>query len=196
VLDFDGVLIDSEPEVSSSAVAAASARWPDVFSSCVGADLSSGMRDVRPVLVNGYEAMVMARLLAEAIGSNTLDAVVASILADWPALLSETLARWGEDAATLAAAFEAHRAAAINNNNGDDKGNSRLERWLALNQAYPGIPAALAECPYPFYITTSKAASRVSVLCEHNLGLPLPPDSPRLMCALLPPNEKKIEALR
>ena len=62
-LDFDGVLVDSEPEISSSAVAAATEYWPDQFK---GLDQSTidGVRErlrvIRPVLVHGVESLVMA----------------------------------------------------------------------------------------------------------------------------------------
>ncbi len=90
-LDFDGVMVDSEPEVSelvarqsaemrancvtiqsntnvsvlqisSSAVAAAAEYWPEQFGNLDQAthdQLRHNMRQVRPVLVNGVEALVM-----------------------------------------------------------------------------------------------------------------------------------------
>ncbi len=89
-LDFDGVMVDSEPEVSelvarqstakrancvikpntsfsilqisSSAVAAAAEYWPEQFGNLDQAthdQLRRDMRQVRPVLVNGVEALVM-----------------------------------------------------------------------------------------------------------------------------------------
>ena len=61
--------------------------------------------------------------------------------------------------------------------------------------AYP----ATQDCPYPFYIASSKAASRLSVLLK--AGLPQVEDllmegSPRVFASLLPPNTRKAEALR
>lgn len=143
VLDFDGVLVDSEPEVctlpplaavwrhmrvgpwqevspstpanhhdlcqyicgpsaelaanmyllaqvSKSAYDAARDYWPAVFQAATEqqvAQLMSGMRQTRPVLVRGYESMVMARLLLED------PSAVQPILKDWPNLLPATLAR-------------------------------------------------------------------------------------------------------
>lgn len=110
------------------------------------------------------------------------------ILADWDALLPATLAAWGASPDVLAAAFEAHRAARMA---GDAAG------WRALNPLYPGVAEALAECPYPTYFASSKAASRlVSLLTAPPLGLDVAADSPRLFASLIPPNERKIEALR
>lgn len=61
-LDFDGVLVDSEPEISSSAIAAASEYWPEEFGHLDDAanhQVRHNLRQVRPVLVNGVEALVM-----------------------------------------------------------------------------------------------------------------------------------------
>ena len=64
--------------------------------------------------------------------------------------------------------------------------------------SYQGVPEALAACPYPYYIATSKAARRLVPLLRHSrLGLDdIDESSPRIFAALLPPNERKIETLR
>lgn len=65
-LDFDGVLVDSEPEISSSAIAAASEYWPEEFGHLDDAanhQVRHNLRQVRPVLVNGVEALVMVQKL-------------------------------------------------------------------------------------------------------------------------------------
>jgi len=66
VLDFDGVIVDSEPEVSVSALGAASVRWPEAFgggepTGAARAALLAGLKRSRPVLVGGYESMCMVR---------------------------------------------------------------------------------------------------------------------------------------
>ena len=66
-LDFDGVLVDSEPEISSSAIAAAAEYWPEEFGHLDDAanhQVRHNMRQVRPVLVNGVEALVMVQYVA------------------------------------------------------------------------------------------------------------------------------------
>ncbi|GBF99414.1 hypothetical protein Rsub_12246 [Raphidocelis subcapitata] len=184
VLDFDGVLVDSEPEVSTSAFDAARDYWPAAFASADGAAKEAvlqGLRECRPVLVRGYESMVMARLLVERPGA------AAGILGGWEELLPATLEAWGEDWLTLQRSFEEHRAGWLDR---DRAG------WLACNTPYPGVFEALAACEAPFYIASSKAAHRVAALATGVLGVPLAQDSPRLFCSLLPPNEKKVEALR
>lgn len=109
------------------------------------------------------------------------------ILSDWEPLLACTVERWGESHDGLAAAFEGLRAAQM-------RGNT--QRWLALNPLYPGVAEALRQCPYPFYIASSKASSRLITLLNASLGMSVDEHSPRLFASLIPPNEKKIEALR
>jgi hypothetical protein len=173
------------PQVSSSALGAASSYWADAFAGASEAQRAAvleGLRRSRPVLVQGYESMVMARQLLEEPDS------WAAILASWTTLLPEALARWGEDEAALIAHFEQHR-------------RQRMQglgpaAWAALNRPYAGVQAALQSCESPFYIASSKAAHRVAALMGSHFGLELGADSPRLFCSLLPPNEKKVQALR
>lgn len=68
--------------------------------------------------------------------------------------------------------------------------------WVHRNQLYAGIYEALHTCSYPWYVASSKAAHRVSSLMSSLLGIQMEPSSPRLMAGLLPPSERKIEALR
>lgn len=70
------------------------------------------------------------------------------------------------------------------------------ESWLSLNPLYPGVAAALADSPYPFYIASSKAARRLVPLLNACLGMEVDELSPRLFASLIPPNEMKIDALR
>lgn len=185
VLDFDGVLVDSEPEVSASAYAAAKDYWPDLFAS-TGVEkqqqVLAGLRQTRPVLVRGYESMVMARMLLE--DPTCVDA----ILAGWHPLLEKTLDSWGEQWEELQKSFEGHRASWL---------SSDRAGWLARNQPYPGMVDAITSCEYPVYFASSKAAHRVSTLMQEHFGMvDLTPDSPRLFASLLPPEEKKVEALK
>lgn len=185
VLDFDGVLVDSEPEVSMSAYTSARDYWPELFRGATEEDKAAvlkGLRSCRPVLVRGYESMVMARLLLQG-QEGTSD----RILSSWETLLPQTLEEWGESWETLQKAFEEHRATWLDRDR---------DGWLACNKPYPGIVDALSTCEAPFYIASSKAAHRVSVLATEALGMEVDPGSPRLFCSLIPPNEKKVEALR
>jgi hypothetical protein len=58
----------------------------------------------------------------------------------------------------------------------------------------PRIGACVAVQPLP--AACSKAGHRVAVLAKEALGVPVEADSPRLFCSLIPPNEKKVAALR
>ena len=68
--------------------------------------------------------------------------------------------------------------------------------WTHKNQLFVGVYEALRACEYPWYVASSKAAHRISVLMGSLLGIDLPPDSPRLFASLVPPEESKVEALR
>lgn len=189
VLDFDGVVIDSEPEVTASALMAAALRWPALFNDATVTpgtrqQLLAGMRAVRPVLVRGFEAMVMLRMLLADPGSTQLRD---KILGGWHEILGQQLLEWGEDEKDLTRFFEATRNKWM---------AEHTQAWMRQQQPYAGVREALAECPYPTYIASSKAAHRVSALSGEVLGLDLPADSPRLYASLLPPEEKKAEALR
>ncbi|KAJ9513326.1 hypothetical protein QJQ45_001355 [Haematococcus lacustris] len=144
VLDFDGVLLDSEGEVTQAALNTAGRRWPHLFSNLSSAQLeqlADDMRRVRPVLVRGYEALVMARLLLEDSGA------VQSMLDGWGRMLPAAIARWGEDSDDMATQFEAERNAWMTERSGS---------WLALHAPYPGVQQAYAACPFPLFLATSK----------------------------------------
>lgn len=138
-LDFDGVLVDSEPEISSSAIAAASEYWPEEFGHLDDAanhQVRHNLRQVRPVLVNGVEALVMVqKLLCFCTGFydhyNQCNITVAllmfhsifsqarmvledpsctdSIIHDWQSLLPATLKQWGVEQKDLQSFFEDFR---------------------------------------------------------------------------------------
>lgn len=184
-MDFDGVLVDSEPEVSASAYAAAKDYWPQLFegvSTAQEEQVRTGLKKTRPVLVRGYESMIMARMLLE--DPSCADA----ILKNWHPLLESTLEKWGEEWTELQKSFEAHRA--------DWLAQDRAG-WLDRNKPYPGMVDAMSSCQYPVYFASSKAAHRVSTLLQEHFGLAdVTVDSPRLFASLLPPDDKKVEALR
>jgi phosphoglycolate phosphatase-like HAD superfamily hydrolase len=189
VLDFDGVLADSQAEVASAGYAAAAQRWPQLFDGVDEAGrarVMAGLAPTRARLVRGYETMVMARLILE-----SGDAAVARILRPgWDArggLLEWSLASWGEDEAQLAALFERLRGQLVERD---------PEAWVATVPLYPGIKEALADCPYPFYIASSKREDRLVRLLNGLLGLGVEEGSPRVIASLIPPNQRKIEALR
>lgn len=183
VLDFDGVVCDSQTEVNRSGYEAASLFWPAALAGASREGVEAGLRLTRPRLVRGVESMVMARLLHE-----DPEGAAERILGGWgEAMLAEALGEWGAEAAELEAFFEQHRAQAM---------ASDLGRFSSLNPMYVGIPEALASCPFPFYVASSKSAGRLFKLLNEGLGMGLEPGSPRVFAGLIPPNEEKIAVLR
>ena len=80
-------------------------KWPDVFGANedqVQSTLQPKMRQSRPVLVEGYETMVMARLLHEGTDVN-------KIVADWPSLLQRALKSIGASREELNQYLEDYR---------------------------------------------------------------------------------------
>lgn len=69
-------------------------------------------------------------------------------------------------------------------------------QWVKMHVAYRGIVSALNDCTYPFYIASSKSAPRAAALLRGLLGQPIPVDSPRLYAGLIPPGERKTQALQ
>ncbi len=68
--------------------------------------------------------------------------------------------------------------------------------WIHRNQTYPGVYEALRACEHPWYVASSKAAHRISPLLRSLLGVDMDEASPRLFAGLIPPEERKIAALR
>ena len=184
VLDFDGVLADTQMEVMSAGFEVARARWPDLFVGQSDSKMLSNLSRVRPKLVRGFESAIMARLIAE--DESNIDTILESDDAWETVIVSRSLESWGESATDLSSAFEAWRRDRIKND---------FESWLVLNPLYPGIKEALDDCPYPFYIASSKARDRLVPLVNALLCLGVEEDSPRISAGLIPPNEMKQEAI-
>ncbi|PNG99865.1 hypothetical protein TSOC_014357, partial [Tetrabaena socialis] len=79
----------------------------------------------------------------------------AAILTRWSQQLPAAISEWGESEEELTKVFEVMR---------NDWMNNRTESWMALQVPYAGVAEALRECPFPFYIASSKAGHRVSAL--------------------------------
>jgi phosphoglycolate phosphatase-like HAD superfamily hydrolase len=185
VLDFDGVLCDSQNEVMSAGLECAREKWPEAFEGVDVGPLASCLPSVRPRLIKGYESMLMARVIAE----QGLDQGVDSILAcdDWSERVKELLRDFEEEEAELEAGFESWRM---------DRVRKNFDSWVSLNPLYDGVYDALMDCPSPYYIATSKSSKRVFPLLREQLGLDLEDDSPRVFHSLIPPNELKLNVLK
>ena len=70
------------------------------------------------------------------------------------------------------------------------------DEWVKRHEMYSGLKDTLKSCKYPWYIVTSRAKHRTLKLIDAMLGLSWPEDTPRLFSKMLPPNQKKIEALQ
>lgn len=188
VLDFDGVLCDSQKEVSTAGLETAIERWPDVFGGIDAAGRENVLlllEQARPRLVRGYETMVMSRMLWEN------EENVSKILdGDWDSesgLLHQTLKSWGESEVKLNEEFEMYRG----------KRMQRLkDDWFGLNPLYPGVLDAINDCREPFYICSSKGGDRLCPLLNQLLNLNVSEESPQIFSGLIPPTERKIEVLK
>ena len=70
------------------------------------------------------------------------------------------------------------------------------DSYLSANEPFPGVEHALRMCEFPYYMASSKRASRVAKLATDVLKLSgFQEDSPRMVTGLMPPSEKKTEAL-
>lgn len=191
VLDYDGVIADSAREVATAGLGAATLTWPQFFAALTLEEtdrILAGLAATRPRLVRGYESMVMARLILED-PTGGVDAVLAP---GWDApggLLASSLAAWGTSEGELNPRFEEWRAARL---------AADPAAWLAFNPLYAGVGEALGDCPHPYYIASSKRSDRLTRLLRAQLPAlaDLPDASPRVLAGLIPPNERKIAALR
>ncbi|KAK9866107.1 hypothetical protein WJX84_005680, partial [Apatococcus fuscideae] len=138
LLDFDGVIVDSEPEVTAGCIESAAALWSQSLSKLEGAqlaELKNKMRTVRPVMNATWEFLVAARLLAS--DAKSLD----SLLQDWPSVCDWAIKEWG----TTQHAIEEHSEAFRKQRVAGDEG-----AFIQNNMLYPGILDAVSQCQYPW----------------------------------------------
>jgi hypothetical protein len=144
------------------------------------------------------------------------------IMQDWGTVLPSVLQEWRVSASHVSAFSDGYRNASLIRDRvhiltASDEGTHFLmsplrflhedgvivagcmqlqHAWTHRNQLYTGIYEALRSCAYPWYVASSKAPHRVSTLMWSLLGIEMETTSPRLFAGLIPPNERKIEALR
>jgi hypothetical protein len=172
-------------------VAAASEQWPSIFQGLNASErqrILSGVAAARPRLVKGYESMIMARIILENPQNGVENILHGTPNWDAPGgLLQTSLAAWSETEHPLQTVFESYRAHRM---------ATDPDAWLRLNPLYEGIADAMADCTSPFYICSSKRGDRLVRLLNAQFNLGVTEESPRVLASLIPPNEKKIEALR
>ena len=187
VLDFDGVLCDSQGEVMSAGLAVARARWPDSFPSNPSADtgdLAAALSRVRPRLISGFESVLMARHVAEEGEKAERDILECD---DWSNRVEELLGAYGASVEDLEREFESWRRHRIEED---------FDGWLGMNALYAGVREAMDDCRSPTYFASSKNGKRLVPLLRALLGIEVDLDSPRVFHTLIPPNELKLQALR
>lgn len=186
VLDFDGVIADSQFEVSSAGIEAAVARWPhllDLASPKGRERVAKGLSRTRPRLVQGYETMVMARLICE--DEDNIERILNGGWED--CILPQALKSWQEGEEALVRFFEDLRTR---------RASQDPDSWVSLTPLYPGVAEALADCTVPWYICSSKRGDRLVTLLQALLGLKVDEESNRLFHTLIPPTERKLQVLR
>lgn len=167
-LDFDGVLCDSEPESSQSAVRAARFLWGReiaVLSDPAPAWLLRALRLTRPVVQTGFENVVLARAFAEG-GAGIAGAVATRILTTpWQPLCDSYMESWGVDEKKLVEAFADARNRWI---------DADESSWSDASRLYPGVSDALNFAAADVYIVTTKQTEFVERLLARNgvVGIP------------------------
>jgi phosphoglycolate phosphatase-like HAD superfamily hydrolase len=187
-LDFDGVIVDSEPELTRTAWRAASKLWPELMEAAAelepleagarkawaggqwgplegdGPDglpnwLRAKMRLLRPVLETGFESILMIRLCVEEALT-----FAKSGSGQRPLTPGEITANWTPDLSeSLLARYGLTREGAIDAFGGarDEWLADDLESWLAVHEFHEGAVAALRRAidrGDDVYIVTTKEA--------------------------------------
>ena len=152
--DFDGVVCDSAPETALSAWKGCREFWP-----AGGAPFSEALQQrfcrVRPALHTGFEAIPLMRLI------ETDAASEAEVLAGFPALRDDLIAREGLDNARLLEVFGRIRDGLI---------AADQAEWLRWNRFYPGLRETLTAAleRHPVFIITTKQERFVTLLLAHH----------------------------
>ena len=173
-LDFDGVIVDSEPESTRAAWRAALELWPDIMEEAPSIDpreagvlrkwtggswdemskdagdgmpgwLAAKVRQLRPVVETGYENTLLMRLCVEEALSAKRGAGVTGTR---PLSAGEILASWdGDYRDYLLARYKVSAEHMVEHYGGirDAWMDTDLASWIAANRYYPGAPAAVRD---------------------------------------------------
>ena len=153
-LDFDGVVCDSAGETGTTGWIAARSLWPRDFADAPTDAYLADFRRVRPALETGYEAILLARLLRDAVPP-------AELLADAPRHCAAVTAAHALSRDALVTLFGATRDRLIH----DD-----FEAWLELHAFYPGTIAAInawVAAGHRVAVVTTKEQRFAEALCHH-----------------------------
>ena len=160
VLDFDGVICDSAGEMAVAAWRGGQAYWPDWNTPEPSPELIDHFRSLRPVVVTGYQAMALMRLLY-------CQCPQKLIISDFSRLEEELFASLGETRENLIRRFGTARDVWITCDPAD---------WLAKNTFYPGIKEALLtaqEHGHLLFILSTKQ-SRFTIRLLNHAGIKIP----------------------
>ena len=129
-LDFDGVVCDSSPESSVSAIKAIDKIWGLKTDGEEFETIKRILMELRPIVETGYENILLARLALQEIRvTGKFDTEL--ILSTWSALLRDSFVeKYGVDKQTLVNTFGETRDHFI---------ATEFQRWLDLNPLFPGI---------------------------------------------------------
>ena len=170
-LDFDGVVCDSSPESSVSAIKTMQDLWklePDDEEFNTVKDI---LMSLRPIIETGYENVLLARLALEEIRkSGGFD--VELMLRLWGGFVRDSFVEtYGVDKETLIDAFGKTR---------DDFIAEEFETWLDLNPIFPGIEKAFQKLHASkfeldnFFIITTKQERFVMEILKHKNLMMIP----------------------
>lgn len=216
LIDFDGTLCDSIADTTQAAISAANILWPaemqaalslnprdaGVRKSWVGGNwsayekerisdniprwLEEKMRQLRPVVSRGSDAVLAARLIvSDAVNSKSSSLgerplAVGEIVENWDVLRESMLFRVKYRPAQLDETFD----------------KQRTERWIPIevwakqNPMFAGIASSLCGSTAPFYIITRRDAEFTHAVLE-SAGISVPSD--RII--FVKPGRKKVDVL-
>lgn len=133
-LDFDGVICDTVGETCISAIMSAARFWPQLNLSQDRENqpqwMLDAMRQVRPVIMTGYEAVLLARLLSETTEATVQTQFILPILANWQDIRDQCMEEWKVGKDELVKAFGGVR---------DDWINNELHTWLGANKMFVAL---------------------------------------------------------
>ncbi len=146
VFDFDGVIVDGMQEYWWSARRALLTLQPQAS---LQESIPESFRQLRPLIHQGWEMVLMAALISEADGPLQQRGVMAFV-GDYNRQCKAALARFGWEPSLLQTTLEVVRANAV---------RADRDGWLALHQPYPNVPErlkALAEEGIAWSVLTTK----------------------------------------
>lgn len=153
VLDFDGVICDSQNELAMSSWKAAQLLWPDMVGIAFAPTILKQYHELRPVVETGYEVVLIMRLLQQSFTPQALRN-------DYTNTLGQLLDSENLPTDTLKTALAEAREQWIESDRDD---------WLQYNPLYSGVKESLDRlAQQTWYIATTKQERLVTLILKHN----------------------------